>query len=62
MNQRFACDLSYMGTYAPDRQPKIDELLCEPARRLPQRKFLVAGPQYPKSRKVAIECAGGSPI
>ena len=51
VNQRFACDLSYMGTYAPDRQPKIDELLCEPARRLPQRKFLVAGPQYPKSVK-----------
>ncbi len=27
----FACDLSYMGTYAPDRQPKIDQLLCAPA-------------------------------
>ena len=24
----FACDLSYMGTYAPDRQPKLEELLC----------------------------------
>ncbi|MGE5323488.1 MAG: glycosyltransferase [Actinomycetota bacterium] len=43
----FACDLSYMGTYAPDRQPKIEELLCAPARRLTQSKFLVAGPQYP---------------
>jgi spore maturation protein CgeB len=51
VNKRFACELSYMGTYAPDRQPKIEELLCEPARRLPQRKFLVAGPQYPKSTK-----------
>ena len=51
VNKRFACDLSYMGTYAPDRQPKIEELLCEPARRLPQSKFLVAGPQYPKSTK-----------
>jgi spore maturation protein CgeB len=38
-----------MGTYAPDRQPKIDELLCKPATLLPGRKFLVAGPQYPKS-------------
>ena len=45
----FACDLSYMGTYAADRQPKIDELLCDPARLLPQKKFLVAGPQYPDS-------------
>src|SRR5579859_2749927 len=44
---RFACDMSYMGTYAPDRQPKIDEFLCAPARRLPEKKFIVAGPQYP---------------
>jgi spore maturation protein CgeB len=44
---RFACDMSYMGTYAPDRQPKIDELLCAPARTLPDQKFIVAGPQYP---------------
>lgn len=49
VNQRFACELSYMGTYAPDRQPKIEELLCKPAAMLPQRKFMVAGPQYPKS-------------
>jgi len=46
---RFECDLSYMGTYAPDRQPKIEELFCETARRLPHNKFIVAGPQYPKS-------------
>jgi spore maturation protein CgeB len=46
-NPQFACDLSYMGTYAPDRQPKIEQLLCEPARRLPDHKFIVAGPQYP---------------
>ena len=47
VNEKFACDLSYMGTYAPDRQPKLQELLCEPAKQLPQRSFLVAGPQYP---------------
>lgn len=44
---RFACDMSYMGTYAPDRQPKIEGLLCAPARRLLEMKFIVAGPQYP---------------
>lgn len=49
VNKKFACDLSYMGTYAPDRQDKIGQLLCEPARRLPNTKFIVAGPQYPKS-------------
>jgi len=48
LNRRFACDLSYMGTYAPDRQPKIDELLSAPAQILPGRSFTVAGPQYPK--------------
>ncbi len=49
VNQEYACAMSYMGTYAPDRQPKIEELLCEPARRLRQKKFIVAGPQYPPS-------------
>jgi len=47
----FTCDLSYMGTYAPDRQPKIDELLFRPAHELADRKFIVAGPQYPDSLK-----------
>ncbi|HKD82504.1 MAG TPA: glycosyltransferase [Candidatus Angelobacter sp.] len=46
-NPHFACDLSYMGTYAEDRQPKIEELLCTPARRLARKRFIVAGPQYP---------------
>jgi spore maturation protein CgeB len=49
VNPEFECDLSYMGTYAPDRQPKIEELLCMPARKLPGNKFIVAGPQYPAS-------------
>lgn len=48
VNQRFKCDLSYMGTYAADRQPKIQEFFCRPAEMLPARKFIVAGPQYPK--------------
>ncbi|HZR57548.1 MAG TPA: glycosyltransferase [Terriglobales bacterium] len=45
---RFVCDLSYMGTYARDRQSKLNELFCNPAQKLPGRKFLLAGPQYPK--------------
>ncbi len=40
-------DLSYLGTYSPDRQPVLERLLIEPARRLPQLRFVVAGPQYP---------------
>jgi spore maturation protein CgeB len=48
VNKRFVCDLSYMGTYAPDRQATVEEFLCRPARRLAQRRFIVAGPQYPR--------------
>jgi spore maturation protein CgeB len=48
-HKRYAADFSYMGTYAPDRQPKIEEMFCTVARILPQQKFLLAGPQYPKS-------------
>lgn len=40
-------DLGYLGTWAPDRQPVIEALLIEPARRLPHRRFVVAGAQYP---------------
>lgn len=40
-------DLGYLGTYSADRQPKLERLLLEPARLLPDRRFVVAGPQYP---------------
>ena len=42
-------DLGYMGTYSPDRQPPLEELLLGPARRWPEGRFAVAGPQYPDS-------------
>lgn len=41
-------DLGYLGTYSPDRQPVLERLLIEPARQLPQMRFVVAGPQYPQ--------------
>jgi len=40
-------DLSYLGTYSSDRQPTLERLLIEPARRAPHLRFVVAGPQYP---------------
>lgn len=43
----FLCDLSYLGTYAVDRQPSLERLLLESAALLPESRFLVAGPQYP---------------
>lgn len=40
-------ELSYMGTFSPDRQEKLDALFLEPARRLPSANFLLAGALYP---------------
>jgi len=41
-------DLGYLGTYSDDRQPTLECLLLEPARRWPEGRFIVAGPQYPE--------------
>jgi spore maturation protein CgeB len=35
-------ELSYLGTYSPDRQPTLEKLLIEPARQLPDRRLLVS--------------------
>jgi spore maturation protein CgeB len=43
----YRSDLSYMGTYASDRQAKLESFFCQPARSLPGKSFLIAGPQYP---------------
>jgi spore maturation protein CgeB len=43
----FESGLSYMGTYAPDRQRRMDELFLEPARRLSKEQFILAGSMYP---------------
>jgi spore maturation protein CgeB len=46
-SQRRDIELGYLGTYSDDRQPALEELLNEPARRLPARRFAVVGAQYP---------------
>lgn len=43
----FRCHLSHLGTYAPDRQQKLDALFLEPSRRMRDRRFLLAGSLYP---------------
>lgn len=45
--ERYRADLSYLGTYAEDRQDGLDRLLVQPARRAPDRRFLIGGAQYP---------------
>ena len=42
-------DLGYLGTYSHDRQPALERLLLEPARHWSAGRFVVAGPQYPRS-------------
>ncbi len=44
---KYLCDLSYLGTYAEDRQSKLMTLLNGAAARMPDNAFVVAGPQYP---------------
>ncbi len=46
---RYACMLSYLGTYSDDRQPKLEAMLVGPAERMPRERFLLAGAQYPDS-------------
>ncbi len=45
---QYRADLSYLGTYAADRQPTLERLFLQPARRLPTKKFLIGGSQYPE--------------
>lgn len=40
-------DIGYLGTYAVDRQPALEDLLLNTARSRPDQHFVVAGPQYP---------------
>lgn len=40
-------DLSYLGTFAEDRQATLEALFIEPARQLPHLRFFIGGAQYP---------------
>jgi len=41
-------DLSYLGTYARDRQARLEQLFVEPSRQRPTQRFLVGGSGYPE--------------
>jgi spore maturation protein CgeB len=45
--EEFRCSLGYLGTYSADRQPAVEMLLLETARRRPRERFLVVGSLYP---------------
>ena len=44
---RYSADLSYIGTYAEDRQEMLRRLFIEPAAKLPEKRFVIAGASYP---------------
>lgn len=46
--ERFRAALSYLGTYAADRQAALDGLFIEPARQRPEMRMLIGGAQYPQ--------------
>ena len=45
----FDADLSYLGTYAEDRQAPLEALFLEPARRREDLRFVIGGSMYPPS-------------
>jgi spore maturation protein CgeB len=47
MQPQYRCDLSYLGTYATDRQQALQKLLIAPASRRPDRRFVIGGTLYP---------------
>jgi spore maturation protein CgeB len=44
----FRGDLSYLGTYAADRQAALDALFIEPAKARPEQRFVLGGSGYPQ--------------
>src|SRR5207248_1248047 len=45
---RYEADLSYLGTYAADRQDGVERLLVGAARALPEKRFVIGGSMYPR--------------
>jgi spore maturation protein CgeB len=43
----FRADLSYLGTYAKDRQAALEEFFVKPATERPDLRFALGGAQYP---------------
>ncbi len=44
----YSSDLSYLGTYAADRQDALQRLFIDPAGLRPKQRFLIGGAQYPE--------------
>jgi spore maturation protein CgeB len=42
-DQRFACDLAFLGNRLPDREARVEEFFLRPASLLPDQQFLIGG-------------------
>ena len=42
-DDRFACDLALLANRLPDREARVDDFFLDAARRLPEKRFLLAG-------------------
>jgi len=42
-DDRFACDLAFLGNRLPDREARVEEFFLRPAALLPDRRFLIGG-------------------
>jgi spore maturation protein CgeB len=49
LREEFRSTLSYLGTYAADRQEALTRLFLEPAKVVAEGRFLIGGAQYPDS-------------
>ena len=47
--EHYRADLSYLGTYAEDRQPALDRLFVQAARQKAESRFVIGGAKYPDS-------------
>lgn len=43
IDPRFAADLAFLGNRLPDREQRVREFFLNPARRLPERQFILGG-------------------
>jgi len=42
-DERFACDLAFLGNRLPDREARVEEFFLRPAALLPEQSFLIGG-------------------
>jgi len=42
-DERFACDLAFLGNRLPDREARVEEFFLRPAAALPDQSFLIGG-------------------